>query len=270
MRDVSVWDESPLPPPTAGTASAPPPSVPPSAPGGGPDDAPDPGRRVLGLPIWLAVVLGSVIGLAIAAAIVFSIGSGGGTTMPEATDGPTVTGGDPSTPVATDLPPSVPTTVPSTTVPSTTVASTTVASTTASTTTTNTTVASTGSPTTVAPTTITPTTITPTTVTPSTTPATTSPATTPATQVGPDGQRLTVTPRRGPCGAAPDCLVVSFTIDGFASRPETFVCEFASGRRFEFRFSGDGVDRACATNDVPDSIVVEVGGLRSDPVTNVG
>ena len=86
--------------------------------------------------------------------------------------------------------------------------------------------------------------------------------------VGAAGQRLTVTPRRGPCGTAPDCLVVSFTIDGFTTQPETFVCEFASGRRYEFRFSGDGVERACATNDVPDSIVVEVGGLRSDPVTN--
>jgi hypothetical protein len=88
--------------------------------------------------------------------------------------------------------------------------------------------------------------------------------------VGADGQRLTVTPRRGPCGSGPDCLVVAFTIDGFATQPQTFVCEFASGRRYEFRFSGDGVEQACATNDIPDAIVVEVGGLRSDAITNSG
>ena len=79
-----------------------------------------------------------------------------------------------------------------------------------------------------------------------------------------------MTPRHGPCDSGPDCLVVAFTIDGFPTQPQTFVCEFASGVRYEFRFSGDGVEQACATSDVPDSIVVEVGGLRSEPVTTGG
>ncbi len=77
---------------------------------------------------------------------------------------------------------------------------------------------------------------------------------------------MTVTPRRDNCRDGPDCLVVSFTIDGFSPRPSEFVCEFSSGARFTFRIAGDAVDPACWTRDVPDSIVIEVAGLRSDPI----
>ena len=219
---------------------------------GDPDGEPDPRRRVLGLPIWLAVLLGLVIALVIAAALGFAFDSDGESTTPDAADGPVVVGTDPPPPVATESS----TTVLSTTAPPTTAPPTSPApATTATPATTSTAQAAT-------------TTDPATTTTTSTIPATVS--TEPISATGPEGQRLTVTPRRGPCGTAPDCLVVSFRIDGFTTEPETFVCEFASGRRYEFRFSGDGVDRACATNDVPDSIVVEVGGLRSDPVTNTG
>ncbi len=92
----------------------------------------------------------------------------------------------------------------------------------------------------------------------------------PTTVIGDDGQSLTVTPRRGECRYGPDCFVVSFTIDGFARQPQEFVCEFSSGARYVFRFSSAGVDPACSTLDVPDSIVVEVDGLRSEPVTISG
>jgi hypothetical protein len=85
---------------------------------------------------------------------------------------------------------------------------------------------------------------------------------------GDDGETLTVTARRDACRGGSDCLVVAFVIDGFASRPSQFVCEFASGARFTFRFSGEEVDPACSTGDRPDSIVVEVGGLRSPAIAN--
>jgi hypothetical protein len=84
---------------------------------------------------------------------------------------------------------------------------------------------------------------------------------------GADGSMLRVVPRRGECRYGSDCFVASFTIDGFAIQPEEFICEFSSGRRYVFRFSSAGADPACSTLDVPDSIVVEVGELRSEPVT---
>ena len=84
---------------------------------------------------------------------------------------------------------------------------------------------------------------------------------------GPNGETLTVTPRVGPCRYGPECFVASFTIDGFETRPVEFVCEFSSGARYVFRVAEIGADPACSTLDVPDSIVVEVGGLRSEPLT---
>ena len=115
------------------------------------------------------------------------------------------------------------------------------------------------------------TTVTATTAAPPTTaadPSTTAPTVLGASTVtGSDGESLTVTPRREACRFGPDCLVVAFTIDGFDIQPERFVCEFASGNRFEFRFETTSVDPACSTTDNPGSIIVEVGELRSDPVT---
>ncbi|NNE11695.1 MAG: hypothetical protein HKN41_05550 [Ilumatobacter sp.] len=122
-----------------------------------------------------------------------------------------------------------------------------------------------------------------TTTTPPTTTSTTAPPTTttvagtpeepavgisePVTVTGSNGEQLTVTPRQGPCRYGPECFVASFRIDGFSYQPQEFVCEFSSGARYVFRFSSAGADPACSTLDVPDSIVVIVGALRSDPVT---
>ena len=60
---------------------------------------------------------------------------------------------------------------------------------------------------------------------------------------------------------------MGFTIDGWAKQPPSWVCEFSSGARYVFRFSSGGADPACSSADVPDSIVVEIEGLRSDPIT---
>lgn len=70
-----------------------------------------------------------------------------------------------------------------------------------------------------------------------------------------------------PCRFADECLVVGFTISGFDDPPADYTCEFDDGSRFDFGFVGDGADTACATGNLAASIVVEVGGVRSDAVT---
>ena len=83
--------------------------------------------------------------------------------------------------------------------------------------------------------------------------------------MGDAGQSITATPYRGPCSSGPDCLVVGFTIDGWATHPMGWVCEFSSGARYAFEFEEDGADPACSTVDVPDSIVIDIDGLRDRP-----
>lgn len=173
------------------------------------------------------------------------------------------------------------TTAPTTVAP-TTAAATTTSTSVADTTTTTTVPATTTAPptTTTAPTTTTPATTTPATTTTTTTVATTTsttvaPAADPAepvisegnTVVGADGQSITVTPRRDSCSSGPVCLVVKFTIDGWPRQPTRWVCEFSSGARYTFKFSSGGVDPACSTVDVPDSVVIEIEGLRTEPIT---
>jgi len=46
-----------------------------------------------------------------------------------------------------------------------------------------------------------------------------------------------------------------------------WVCEFSSGARYAFKFEKGGADPACSTVDVPDSIVIDIHGLRTDPIT---
>lgn len=257
---MSVWDESPLPPPAAGTPAAPPPTgpppTPPGNPGGGRDGEPGDGaasRRLLGVPVWLVTVAGVAICVAIYGVIALATGSDG-PTAPEPIDANASDASAPSTPTPTTLTPTtVATTVPTTTVPPSTVAPTT------------TTAPSTATaPSTTAP----PTTVASTTEAPTTAAAAPGPSISgPTTVTGSDGRSLTVTPRLDGCSVGSECLVVAFDIAGFATQPQTFVCEFASGGRYEFRFDTERVSTACSTSDVPDSIVVEVGGLRSDPVT---
>ncbi len=176
---------------------------------------------------------------------------------------------------------SMPGTDPGATPPTTPTTPTTTPDTSASATTPAPTTPGTSAPTTTATTTTTTNTATTTTTT---TPDTTAPTTTaaptppigeqpgvsisaPTSATDADGRRLTVTPRIDACSSGPECLVVAFAIEGFATQPTTFVCEFASGNRYEFRFGSDRVDPACSTGDTPDSIVVEVDGLRSEPIT---
>jgi hypothetical protein len=98
----------------------------------------------------------------------------------------------------------------------------------------------------------------PATVPPSTAPPTTRPATLP-----PDGPVVTIIGQVAPCRFGSQCLLAGFTIHDFDSQPTEFVCEFADGSRYTFRFNRQEVERACATGDPTDSITIEVAGVRS-------
>jgi hypothetical protein len=296
---VDVWDESPLPPPgrdarpttdvptpvTAGSGGADGGASPPTAP---PDADPPPeprgeraqSGRIAGVPAWALLALVGVISIGLTAALILRSDDDGTANGRSAAGVQTVT--LPSPPAATTTPAAVITNPPEATrpaAPSTTTATTispTTTTPTTATTATTTTTSPTTSPSTAAPTT----TSTAPTTTVTTTPAeptTVAPTTTtrpsgitvsePTTVVDDAGRSLTVTPRRDACSSGPDCLVVAFTIDGFAQQPDEFVCEFSSGSRYASRFSQPSVDPACSTLDIPDSIVVEVDGLRSEPAT---
>ncbi len=68
------------------------------------------------------------------------------------------------------------------------------------------------------------------------------------------------------CQFGADCVIVNFTLDGFAPTGE-YVCEFDDGSRFVFRYIGDGAEDACATSGATPSITIEVDGLRSATIT---
>jgi hypothetical protein len=68
----------------------------------------------------------------------------------------------------------------------------------------------------------------------------------------------------GPCRFGRECLVAGFTIARFDVQPTRYVCEFADGSRYTFRFNSDGVKYACATGSPNDSITIEVDGIRSE------
>jgi hypothetical protein len=90
----------------------------------------------------------------------------------------------------------------------------------------------------------------------------------PVTVTGPNGESLTIVPRRGPCRYADLCLVVGFEVTGLPRWPaiKPFVCEFTSGARYYFRFSGTSVETACSSADIPERITVTVAGIESEMV----
>ncbi|MDW3213152.1 MAG: hypothetical protein R8G01_04085 [Ilumatobacteraceae bacterium] len=135
--------------------------------------------------------------------------------------------------------------------------------TTATTTTTTTTAATTTDTTTDTTDTSTPaTTVTTTPVT--TTPVTTTPVTT--TVAAPDGRSIDIRGRVEECRFGAQCLIASFSADGFPSEGE-YVCEFDDGSRFTFRYAGGGGLDACATSGASPSITIEIDGVRSATIT---
>jgi hypothetical protein len=88
-----------------------------------------------------------------------------------------------------------------------------------------------------------------------------------STSLASDGPRVLASARLGVCRFGTDCLLISFTIDGFEVRPQEYICEFDDGSRFTFRFDSTGVDEACSSGSVNAAITVEVGGVRSATLT---
>jgi hypothetical protein len=146
--------------------------------------------------------------------------------------------------------------------------------------------ATTVAPDTTSPDTTSPATTSPATTSPDTTsPATTSAPTTPATTAPSggsggsdgsggsgsddnrddkaDGRVVVIEGSTGPCKFGNNCLIAGFRAVGFTSGEKEYVCEFADGSRYTYKFGAGTVDYACATGARPDSITIEVDGVRS-------
>jgi hypothetical protein len=74
--------------------------------------------------------------------------------------------------------------------------------------------------------------------------------------------------RVGPCTFGSSCLIASFSIAGFSPQPTRYTCIFSDGSRYDFSFGGSSVNTACYTNARPDSITIEVAGVRSGFLAN--
>jgi hypothetical protein len=79
------------------------------------------------------------------------------------------------------------------------------------------------------------------------------------------GPQVAIVGHVGPCKFGSDCLIADFTITGFDAPQREFVCEFADGSRYTFRFDGVGAEGACAAAD--GAITIEVAGVRSETIT---
>jgi hypothetical protein len=69
-----------------------------------------------------------------------------------------------------------------------------------------------------------------------------------------------------PCRYGDNCLVASFTIDGFDEHPGRFTCIYPNSQS-EFSFNNDGVDEACLTGDDGDTITIEIDGVQSATIS---
>jgi len=107
-------------------------------------------------------------------------------------------------------------------------------------------------------------------VTTSTVTSTTTPRSTPrstsTTSNPPTEPTVNITGEMKPCRFGDNCLVASFTIDGFDDPPETFTCIYPNSER-EFSFRDGGKEDACITADEGDTITIEVGGVASRTIS---
>lgn len=100
----------------------------------------------------------------------------------------------------------------------------------------------------------------------STTVATTVPPTGTTEPAGPAEPTVHIVGEMKPCRFGDDCLVASFTIEGFDEPSGRFTCIYPNSTR-EFSFQDDGKDDACLTADEGDTITIEVDGVRSATVS---
>ena len=94
---------------------------------------------------------------------------------------------------------------------------------------------------------------------------TTPPSTT--TEVATD-PRVLISGELKPCRYGSECLVASFTIEGFQEHPGRFVCIYPNSRS-DFGFGDTDVDDACLTADDGDTITIEVDGVRSATISEL-
>jgi hypothetical protein len=81
-----------------------------------------------------------------------------------------------------------------------------------------------------------------------------------------DGRTVTISGRVEDCRFGAQCVIASFTLEGFPPTGE-YVCEFDDGTRFTFRYVDAGADDACAISGPSPSITIEVDGVRSATIT---
>jgi len=80
------------------------------------------------------------------------------------------------------------------------------------------------------------------------------------------GKRVIISGEMKPCRFGANCLVASFTIEGFDEHPGRFVCIYPNSRS-DFSFNDGDVDDACVTADAGDTIIIEVDGVRSSTIS---
>ena len=101
-------------------------------------------------------------------------------------------------------------------------------------------------------------------------PATTAPPTTTTqptttTTIAAEAQVL-IRGEMRPCRYGADCLVASFSIDGFDEHPGRFTCIYPNSQR-DFSFNDNDVEEACLTADEGDTITIEIDGIRSATIS---
>jgi len=69
-----------------------------------------------------------------------------------------------------------------------------------------------------------------------------------------------------PCRYGADCLVASFSIDGFDEHPGRFTCIYPNSQS-DFSFNDNDVEEACLTADEGDTITIEIDGIRSATIS---
>ena len=105
-----------------------------------------------------------------------------------------------------------------------------------------------------------------------TAPAATTTTTSSTTTVAPTtttvalGPTVNITGEMKPCRYGDNCLVASFTIEGFDRASGRFTCIYPNSSR-DFTFQDDGKADACLTADPGDTITIEVDGVRSATIS---
>lgn len=78
--------------------------------------------------------------------------------------------------------------------------------------------------------------------------------------------RVLISGEMRPCRFGSNCLVASFSLEGFDEHPGVFTCVYPNSRT-DRSFGRDVVDEACLTGDEGDTISIEVDGVKSATIS---